>query len=476
MCLLLVIAAVVSVPLMTDYVLLGESTAASLAHIENIYRNIGKVFPVRLGAMGMSPYGYSMAAFQADIFYRIPVLLRLIGVSLGNAFKFTILLFNIITPFAAFECFKTIFSDKRTGLVASMMYTWCPYRITSLYISGNLSEVFAWTILPLVFLGLWQLYEECNKESGSGRAWITLTWGFSLLVMSSTVFFFLAVCMTLCIILVIVSDRKKKHIRNIMIQLFKTGLCTVMVSAWFLIPMLLRMREASAVGAMIPQNVQNMGMYIVQYFRIINFAGGSSEFWDNGLQKAVAYEPGAAVSILSVVFLWLLFIGRNSRKNKYRSAIVITGIISVLLSLNVFLWDMFQNKNMLFSIVLAFMENPARWGIVADVCMIMTACYTLLMLKDLYGEKVQLWCMLAAAAVSFVTTQFLTGNILSKVSFVKEEEITAFGSIEMPVIYGESVVWRLCEAVSVVSVCVLIAIWLIKKAKNKNSRKQNQVG
>jgi hypothetical protein len=51
---------------------------------------------------------------------------------------------------------------------------------------------------------------------------------------------------------------------------------------------------------------------------------------------------------------------------------------------------------------------------------------------------------------------------------VKEDDITAFGNIEMPVIYGESIIWRLCEAVSVISVCVLAAMWIVKRAKRKN--------
>lgn len=195
MCLILLIAVVVSVPLMTDYVLLGESTAASLAHIENIYRSFGKVFPVRLGAMSMSPYGYSMAAFQADFFYRIPALLRLVGVSLGSAFKITLLLFNVITAFIAFGCFDNIFRDRKIGITASMLYTWCPYRITSLYISGNLSEVFAWTFIPVVLLGLWQLYgEKDNNEDTKTTPWIILTIGFSLILLSSTVVFFISAC------------------------------------------------------------------------------------------------------------------------------------------------------------------------------------------------------------------------------------------------------------------------------------------
>jgi hypothetical protein len=469
--LILLIAAIVSVPLITDYVLLGESTAASLAHIENIYRSLGKVFPVRLGAMSMSPYGYSMAAFQADLFYRIPAVLRLLGVSLGSAFKITLLLFNIITPFIAFGCFENIFGDGKTGMVASMLYTWCPYRITSLYISGNLSAVFAWTFIPVVLLGLWQLYEGKNTDEGTDNApWITLTWGFSLLLLSSTVVFFVTACITLFFILLMWKKTLKKYIA---LQLVITVFCTVVINAWFLFPMLLRMRDSNAVGAMIAQNIQNLGMYILQYFKMFNFGGTSSDFWKNGIKNTVAYEPGAAVSILVLIYLGLWFTGRmsaaeNKKGTGCEKAVLGAGIAAMILSSGSFPWDIFQNKNMFFSIALALMENPARWGIVADVCLIVTAGYTLVVIRNLYGEKAQLWAIIAVTAVSYGTTQFLTGQILSTENFVKGDDITAFGNIEMPVIYGESIIWRLCEALSVISVAVLFAMWLVKRVKHKN--------
>ena len=74
---LILIAGVVSVPLMTDYLITSSSLASELSHIEVISREIGKVFPVRVGSWGSMDYGYSAASFQSNICYLLPALLRL---------------------------------------------------------------------------------------------------------------------------------------------------------------------------------------------------------------------------------------------------------------------------------------------------------------------------------------------------------------------------------------------------------------
>lgn len=483
---LLLIAFVVSIPLMTDYVLMGDSTASSLAHIENIYKNIGKVFPIRVGTLGATAYGYSAAAFQADVFYIIPAFLRFAGISLGNAFKLTIFLFNILTAFIAFFSFRKCFGSESLGLAAGMLYTWCPYRITSVYTSGNLSEVFGWTFVPVVILGLWELYGDSDKYESDkddsdrerpGKGWATLTWGFSLIAVSSTVFLFIMAAMSMLLFFIM---WRKSFRKSVLIEIIKTIVCVVCVNAWFIIPMLLRMRDPGAVGVMIAEDMRGLGMFFAQYLTVFNFAGNDTLIWADGMQNAPAYGPGAAVTILAFVYLWLIFTGVTSRENKvnitdrnsskaevrFQTAVICAGAVFVILSTSTFPWDILQNKNMLFSIVLAMMESPARWGMAADVCMIITACYTIRELTVLYGERVRMWLILAVTAVSFGTTQFLLGNILTTRGFAWDEDIETFGNIELPVIYGESMIWRLCEIVSVISICVCAAMWLIRRRKS----------
>lgn len=476
---LLLIAGLVSIPLMTDYVIIGNNTVSSLVRIENIYSSLGRVFPIRLGVLEDSPYGYSASVFQADIFYLIPVLFRLIGTGCGNAFKLTLLLFNILTAFTAFFSFRKCLGGDRPGLTAAMLYTWCPYRITSLYTSGNLSEVFAWTFVPIVILGLWELYGEQDSkcEAGTSRktgSWTTLTWGFSLISLSSTVFLF--VMTTMSVLLFIIMWRKSLR-KSTLMEIAKTVASVTCINAWFLIPMLLRLRDPKAVGLMLTENIRGLGLFFLQYLTVFDYAGQNTPLWADGMNHSLAYGPGAAVTILFFVSLYLLFIGMSHQEStvpdtkkksgiQFHTAVICAGIIFMILSTNSFPWDIFEDKNMFFSIILAMMENPTRWGIAADVCLIIIACGVLVRLGVLYGEKVQAWTLLATAAVHFGTTQFLLGKIMTNCSIARDETIDALANTEFPVIYSESLFWRLCEIASLVSVLLCIALWLMRRKES----------
>ncbi len=471
---LLLIAAVVSVPLMTDYVLVGDSTAVSLARIENIYKSVGNVFPIRIGTLDSSVYGYSATAFQADLFYAVPVFFRLVGISLGGSFRLTLFIFNILTVFIAFFSLRKCFGDDRLGLLAGMLYTWCPYRITSMYTSGNLSEVFAWSFIPIIITGLWEIYGESAEQSRLRDAGIKLIWGFSLISLSSTVFLFVMAAMSVLLFFIM---WRKSFRRPVLIELVKTVIGVVCINAWFIIPMLLRMRKPEAVGVMIAGDMRGLGMYFAQYLTIFNFGGGDTQIWADGMQNAPAYGPGAAVLLLVFAELWLIFTGGLHCENKpdsadkkggegFYTAVCIAGAVFIFISTCSFPWDMLQNKNMLFSIMLAMMESPARWGIAADVCMIIIACRAMRVLKEKYGDRVQMWLMVAAASAAFGCTQFLLGNIMTSRGFVWDEDIEAFGNIELPVINSESVLWRLCEIVSLFSICVCVVIWLMGRRKS----------
>ncbi len=81
---LLLIAGVASVPLMTDYVIMGSNLSATLSQIRVISQGLGKNFPIRVGPLGSMDYGYSAASLQGNLFYLIPAFLHLLGMKIGG--------------------------------------------------------------------------------------------------------------------------------------------------------------------------------------------------------------------------------------------------------------------------------------------------------------------------------------------------------------------------------------------------------
>lgn len=462
---LLLIAIVASVPLLTDYVLTGTNLQASLSRIEAVKRGIGSVFPIRVGVWGSLDYGYGAASFQADVFYIIPALLRLVGLEAGIAYKISLFSANIATAAVAYLCFQKCFKRKDIALIGSMLYTWCPNRLNELYISADFGVVAAWIFLPMVLSGMVLLFTMNVEDEKYSGLWVMFTWGFSLLALSSTTVLFVTVGMTVFLLLFM---GKRTFCRQILLVAGKTLGATVLVNAWFLVPMLTRLRDAASVGILIPRDIRSKGMQPAQYFSIFLWGGGSGEFFENGMMEAQALGPGIAVIALTILFLWASFTGKYPAAKAQRHfgrGMLCSCVVLIFLSTNLFPWDWFQDRNMLCSIVLSFLHTPASWGIPACAGLIVTAC---LMLERMTIQEAA-WeyklTLPAVAAVSFGTTQFFLGYILKNRAYVRLEE----GNPEMlplEVLFGESMVWRLCEAVSVIALCGCLVLAVLRRRKN----------
>lgn len=462
---LLLITGIVSVPLLTNYCLDGSSLPATLSQITCMSQGIGNVFPIRTGTLGTMSYGYSGASFQANVFYWIPSLFYRLGMDLGHAYKWTLFLLNLLTTFVSFLCFRGCSGHREIGWIGSMLYTWCPYRCSALYLSGDLGETAAWTFLPLIVWGLRCLYAEDEENESSKRASVILAWGFSLLTVSSTVVLTGAAVMT--ILTMLVMGRKTLHKRRLL-AVCRTMVIVLTVNAWFLIPMLLRLRDASAVAPMLVQDMQARGMYLAQYLTIFYWGGSNTELLENGMAGIQAMGPGAAVILILLIFLWALFTRKCSlQTSDFARKMMWVSVVLIVLSTNAFPWNLLQGKNMLCSIVLALLYTPAKLGIVADLGLIVTACVFLSVLAQhmtMRGEgNAYKYFLLMVVFVAFCTTQFYLGNILITQKFVRYEDIPLLAVIKFPLLTQESVIWRISEAVSAIALCGCIVMYIVRR-------------
>lgn len=468
---LLLIVGVVSLPLMAENVLCGSSLAAVLSRIKVMSRNIGKTFPLRLGTLTDMDYGYSAVSFQADVFYLIPVLFYRIGMGLGGAYKWTLFLFHLLTTVISYVSFEKCSGRREVGLVGSMLYTWCPYRISEAYLAGDLGEIAAWTFLPIIVLGLKRLYTEDRVAKSYDRLWVTLAWGFSLVAVSSTVILFAATVLTGVTFLVMGRETlQRKTLRVI----GKTIVAVLCVNAWFLVPMLLRLRDVSAVAPMLLQDVRSRGMYPVQYLMTFFWGYDGVNLSENGLWHAQAMGPGIVVTGLVLCSLWDKFTGApgrgradaQTREMQFERRLPVIAAVLMFLSSNLFPWDMLQNRNMLCSIVLALLYTPAKLGIVADTYLILAACIALPALLRRFGEKAYGYILLVTAAISFGTTEFLMDKLRITGRLVSVEGLEELAELPFPPVAGESLIWRMSEAVSVAALVVCAAMCFVRRRRS----------
>ena len=457
-CIVLIVG-VVSVPLMTDYVLQGSSLIATLSQISVISDGIGKVFPIRLGPLGSLENGYGAASFQANLFYLFPAALHLFGADLGNAYKWTLLLFNLATAITSYACFRGICGRKDAGMIGSMLYTWCPYRCSEMYLVGDLGELAAWTFLPLILLGLKCLYTE-DGEPENKKACPLLVLGFSLTLVSSTVVAFAVAVMT-AVILLAMGKRTVRKRR--LLNLGKSIAAVVLINAWFLIPALLRLRDVSAVNSMLLPDVRSRGMYFTQYFNIFGWGKDGVALVQNGLKDAQTMGPGIAVVILAALWLFCVFIGKMQENRQSLTRLLCVSLILMLLSSQIFPWDLLQNRNMFCSIVLAVLYTPAKIGIAANACLVLSSCLILAVFAERLTVRDYKWLLMTVTGISFAVTQFLLGNILVTRSFLRKDELQVLETLPFSLLRQESVIWRLSEVISMIALCGLVVAYVVRR-------------
>lgn len=457
------IAGAVSIPLMNDYVVAGSNISASLSRIEALKNGMGKAFPVRVMPLSSSEFGYGAAGFQADLFLLIPALLRLVGIGVGTAYKIFLFLINLATAGISYTCFCKAFDNKNVGWLGSVLYTWCPYRCSDMYINANIGEAAAWTFLPIVLLGLTQLYRKCaDGEKNTG--WLTLSVGYSLLILSSMTFFFIAMAAS---ILAALWMGKRSLSREVILNIGKTILFTALWNAWFLIPALQQMTDVNYLSALLYEDFRERGMYLLQYFNVFPRPGASLNIVQSGVPGTQAMGAGIGTILLVAGYLYCLFVN----KIKDRNGLKICGLVAtlMLLSSNLFPWDLLQNKNMIFSMLLVLIQSPAKWGVAANCGLIWIACRFLRKLIEKENESreqtehIGKWIQVTAVAFAFGAIQFLMGGILYQRGFVRPNEPGTWGEIPMSVYLQETALWRGMEVVSAVALCACVAFWIWKK-------------
>lgn len=122
-------------------------------------------FPVVIYPEAMHGNGY-LNCMYPNLFLYIPAWLRMKGISMADSFKFLIFVFNFATAFLTYHCTKTIGGSRNAALLASLLYTCCPYRFTNIYARGAVGEFLAMTFFPLIFAGLYHICIGDRKKWG----------------------------------------------------------------------------------------------------------------------------------------------------------------------------------------------------------------------------------------------------------------------------------------------------------------------
>jgi hypothetical protein len=96
--------------------------------------------------------------------YPVPYLLgsavHLLGFSFADSFKILMAAGFIFSAIFAYLWLKEVFKSEKAAFLGALFYAWAPYRFLLIYVRASISELLAYTFLPLLFYSLTKLKEK----------------------------------------------------------------------------------------------------------------------------------------------------------------------------------------------------------------------------------------------------------------------------------------------------------------------------
>lgn len=105
-------------------------------------------------------FGYSWNIFYSPLTAFLPLIFKLIGASFTVCIKFFMFANVFLSGYFMYICTKKITKNTNIAILSAIFYILAPYRLTDMYIRNAIAELTSFTFLPLVFLGLYNIFEE----------------------------------------------------------------------------------------------------------------------------------------------------------------------------------------------------------------------------------------------------------------------------------------------------------------------------
>lgn len=191
-------------------------------------------FPLYIDYNAIAGYGYLSKAFYSD-FLLIPFAAIGIFTNFTVAYQSMIFTVTILCGVFTYIAVNQIYKSTYAAAISGILYTFCIYRLIDLYHRAALGETIAFTIIPIIFLGLYHII------AGDYKKWYILTIGFCLMVYAHTIstvmMFIFAVILLLIYIKRLIKEPKRIY------YLILSGFVALPILVYYFIPMIEQLKS-----------------------------------------------------------------------------------------------------------------------------------------------------------------------------------------------------------------------------------------
>lgn len=185
-------------------------------------------FPILIHSEILDGFGYGNPLFYPELFLYLPALLINIGLSISISYKIFIFVITFLTVILTYYSADRIFKNKLISWNITLIYTLATYRLGDIFVRAAIGEFLAFTFLPLIIAGLYEIIFGENKK------WWLICFGIFGIVNSHALSFILTISLIIVICLInmrrIIKDKKR------IINLVLAGVISILLSLSFLLP------------------------------------------------------------------------------------------------------------------------------------------------------------------------------------------------------------------------------------------------
>ncbi len=295
--------------------------------------NDGQFPPAWIGQLANN-FGYPLFLFSYPLPWLIGVPLLKIGFDIPTVIKVLFFLSYMGSGITMYFLINNLLKNKLSALLSSILYLWLPYHFLIIFVGASMGIAFAFTFLPLIFLGI-NLIKEKTKFGIP-----ILALGLSGMTLSHVMHLIFILPAVLIFSLWAFSSTKNKinFLKNTALGLF----FWILLSSFYLIPAayyngFTRAHLESGFSELYKRNFVNFNQLIYSKW-------GFSPIVNNAKNGEISFQLGFAQWIaVAILVLLMIFkkIPRSSRNLSISMLLIFTISIFLMLDYSKFIWSFF---------------------------------------------------------------------------------------------------------------------------------------
>lgn len=405
-----------SSPLFAGYLTKGHDLVFHLMRIEGIKDGLlAGQFPVKIQPSPMDGYGYATSVFYGDLFLYIPAFLRIMGLTLQSAYAWYIIFVNIATTLIAYLCIRKIMNSSKIALLGTFLYVLSPYRLANIYGRAAVGEYTAMIFIPLLALGLYQIFTQKTSDKNFSRNWILPVLAYTGIIESHILSCEMVGACTIILCLIFF---KKTFEPKRFFLLCKIVLFTILANLGFIVPLadyMLRKYCLISHGVMTSNGIQQSSLTLARFATIfLNGTGmpqARTAFRQYGMSNEMGISAGIALLLCFVLYFYFMIIKNKQKTEHYQFGKFLWFFSFAILFMvsEYFPWDFVDN---IATSLIQSLQFPWRLLGIGTFCLALVACCAAELIFKNYSEAIRITYIALAVLLTILTSGWFLDNTM----------------------------------------------------------------